>query len=126
MFEHRTEPLLPRTLFRLRLARYAAIAGAVVLGGLGLGILGYHYLGHLGWIDAIVNAAMILGGMGPVNNLETNTAKLFAAWYALFSGILFLVVMGVVFAPLIHRLLHAFHLELDDGGPYDCPHTTSR
>jgi len=119
MFEHRTEPLLPRTLFHLRLARYAAVAGAIVLGGLGLGILGYHYLCHLRWIDAIVNAAMILGGMGPVNNLETNTAKLFAACYALFSGILFLVVMGVVFAPIIHRLLHAFHLELDDGGPDD-------
>jgi len=114
MFEHLTEPLLPRPLFHLRLARYAALAGAIVLGGLGLGILGYHYLGHLGWIDAIVNAAMILGGMGPVNNLETNAAKLFAACYALFSGILFLVVMGVVFAPIIHRLLHAFHLELDD------------
>ena len=119
MFEHRTEPLLPRMLFYRRLARYFAMASAIVVTGLGLGILGYHYLGGLRWIDAIVNAAMILGGMGPVNNLDTNVAKLFAAGYALFSGILFLVIMGVLFAPIVHRLLHAFHLELDQDGADD-------
>ena len=113
MFEHHSDPLLPGTVFLRRLIRYGAIAAAIVVCSLGLGVAGYHYIEELPWVDALVNAAMILGGMGPVNALRTTGGKLFAAFYALFSGLVFLVVVAVVFAPLIHRLLHYFHLDLD-------------
>ena len=111
MFEHRHEPILSRSAFRLRLLRHALVAIGLVAASLGIGILGYHGFEGLGWIDAIVNAAMILGGMGPVDALRTSGGKLFAAAYALFAGIVFLVVVGVLFAPAIHRFLHRFHLE---------------
>lgn len=111
MFEHRSEPLLSKTAFRLRLVRHAAMAVGLVLGSLGIGVIGYHAFEGLGWIDATVNAAMILGGMGPVNELHTSGGKLFAAAYALFAGLVFLVLVGVLFAPAVHRFLHRFHLE---------------
>ena len=77
-------------------------------------MLGYHALENLSWIDSFLNASMILGGMGPVNELKTEAGKLFAGLYALFSGIVFLVIAGIIFAPLVHRLLHRFHFEADD------------
>ena len=113
MFEHRRDQLLPRSVFLRRWARYAGIALAIAVGSLLIGILGYHFLEGLGWVDSLVNAAMILGGMGPVNELHTTAGKIFAAFYALYSGIVFLVVAGVLFAPLIHRFLHHFHLEVE-------------
>jgi hypothetical protein len=113
MYEHRRQPLLSRAAFLRRVARHAGIALGIVVGSLVLGILGYHILESLAWIDALVNAAMILGGMGPVNELHTDAGKLFAAFYALYSGVVFLVVAGVLFAPLIHRFLHRFHLGMD-------------
>jgi hypothetical protein len=79
-----------------------------------VGILGYHVLEGLAWIDALLNAAMILGGMGPVDEVHTAAGKIFAAFYALYSGLIVLVVAGVLFAPLLHRFLHRFHLELSD------------
>jgi hypothetical protein len=78
-----------------------------------IGILGYRFFEGMPWIDAILNAAMILAGMGPVNELHTVAGKLFASFYALFSGIVFLVSVGVLIAPLFHRLLHEFHLEAE-------------
>ena len=75
------------------------------------GMVGYHYLAGLGWVDSFLNASMILGGMGPVNELHSNAAKLFAGCYALFSGLLFIVIMGVLFAPIFHRILHHFHID---------------
>lgn len=81
----------------------------------GIGTVGYHEAGHLAWLDAFLNASMILSGMGPVDRMETETAKLFSALYALFSGLVFVGIMGIVLAPWVHRLLHRFHLELDDG-----------
>jgi hypothetical protein len=81
---------------------------------LGLGILGYHGLEGLSRLDALLNAAMILGGMGPVNELTTDAGKWFASFYALFSGVIFLVVAGILIAPVAHRLLHHLHLESDD------------
>ena len=114
MFEHRNQPMIPRTEFLWRLARHAAVALGVVLGSLALGIFGYHGLEGLPWIDALVNAAMLLGGMGPVNELHTTAGKVFAAFYALYSGLVFLGVAGILFAPLVHRLLHRFHLEVED------------
>jgi hypothetical protein len=114
MFEHHRQPLLPRAVFLRRLVRHGGIALAVIGGSLLLGVLGYRFIGGLGWVDAIENAAMILGGMGPTSPLTTNAAKLFAAFYALFSGIVFLVGVGVLLAPVLHRFMHRFHLGDDD------------
>ncbi len=111
MYEHRTDPLLPFELFLKRLASHAGVAGGIVIGSLLIGILGYHFLEGLAWIDALVNASMILGGMGPVNTLQTNAGKLFASFYALYSGMVFIVAAGIVFAPVFHRILHRFHLD---------------
>ena len=112
-FEHYRQPVLPLRAFLRRVSRYAA--AALILVGISwvIGILGYRIFEGMAWIDAILNAAMILGGMGPVNPLQTDAGKLFAAFYALFSGIIFLVSVSVIVAPLFHRLLHQFHLEAD-------------
>ena len=91
----------------------AGVALAILAGALLVGVLGYRGLGRLPWIDAILNASMILSGMGPVAELESDGAKLFASVYALFSGVVFLAVTGLVLAPVLHRLLHRLHL--DDG-----------
>lgn len=114
MFEHRRQPLVPREVFLRRLLRHGGIALALIAGSLLLGVLGYRFIGGLGWVDATENAAMILGGMGPVSPLTTDVAKLFAAFYALFSGIVFLVGVGVLLAPILHRFMHRFHLGEDD------------
>jgi hypothetical protein len=113
VFEHRREPLLPRPIFYARLARSAALALGIVLASLALGMAGYHYLEKLSWLDAFVNAAMILSGMGPVAPIQTNAGKLFAGCYALFSGLAFITSIGVVLAPVFHRFIHKFHLESD-------------
>ena len=115
MFEHKKEPLLPRPKYLRRVAKHGLFAFGIVFVSLGIGIVGYHVLEGLGWIDATVNAAMILGGMGPVNELHTNAGKLFAAAYALFSGIVFLVAVAVLFAPTFHRFLHKFHFDEKSG-----------
>lgn len=110
MFEHRKEPVLPRRAFYARLLRSAAVAGAIILISLALGMAGYHFLEHLSWLDAFLNASMILSGMGPVAPLNTAPGKLFAGCYALFSGLAFLSAVGVVLAPIFHRFIHKFHL----------------
>lgn len=111
MFERRNEPLLPKSAFLRRQLRYAFIAIIIDVGSLVLGIVGYHAFEGLGWIDSLLNASMILGGMGPVNDLHTTAGKLFASFYAIYSGLIFLVVASVLLAPVIHRFLHHFHLE---------------
>ena len=111
MFEHRKQPLLPRPVFYARLARSSAFALVIILCSLGIGMAGYHYLETMSWLDAFVNAAMILSGMGPVNPLQTSGGKLFAGCYALFSGLAFITSLGIVFAPIFHRFIHKFHLE---------------
>ena len=113
-FERRHEPLLPPRKFAHRVARYACFAGLLVVGSLSLGVLGYHVWGGLAWLDALVNASMILTGMGPVDPIKSTAGKLFAAGYALFSGVAFLTIVAVLFAPVVHRFLHRFHLELAD------------
>ncbi len=113
LYEHRNQPLLPRKQFIRRYLVHVGLAAAVVGGSLLVGIIGYHILEGFSWIDSILNASMILGGMGPVNPLQTNAGKLFASAYALFSGMLFLVITGLLFAPLFHRFLHHFHLEAE-------------
>jgi len=119
-YEHRSERLIPKRRFLFRLLRSAGIAAGIIFVALGIGVLGYHFLEGYSWVDALLNAAMILGGMGQVNELHSTGAKLFASAYALFSGIIFLTVAAVLFAPVVHRLLHRFHLEDsredDEGG----------
>jgi hypothetical protein len=115
IYERRGERLLPRAAFLRRLGLHASIALALVAGSLTVGVLGYHFLERLDWIDALLNASMILGGMGPVNEIHTLAGKIFASIYALYSGLIVLVVAGVLFAPIFHRFLHHFHLELDEG-----------
>ncbi len=114
MFEHRREPLLPRAQFYRRLARSLAAALLFMSGSLALGIFGYHWIAHLPWIDALLNAAMILTGMGPVDEMKTDSAKVFASAYALFSGVAFLSAMAVLVAPVVHRFLHKFHAEAEE------------
>jgi len=111
VYEHRTNPLLPRRAFLARLARSIRLGLLLLAGALGAGMAGYHTFEHLPWIDAFANAAMILSGMGPLAPLQTSAGKLFAGVYALFSGLAFVTVVGVVFAPVLHRFLHKFHLE---------------
>jgi hypothetical protein len=111
MFEHHSEPLLPRRLFAFRLIRHVALAIAVILSALAVGIFGYHYLEGLAWLDSFLNAAMILGGMGPVNELHHPAAKLFAGLYALFSGLAFIAIVGIIILPIAHRFLHTLHLD---------------
>ena len=89
------------------------IAMALIAAALGLGVCGYHWLADLPWIDSLLNASMILAGMGPVDVLPTTTAKLFASAYAIFSGLMFISVMGVVLSPVFHRVIHKFHLDRD-------------
>ncbi len=111
MYEHRTQPLLPLRAFYGRLARSGAVAAALVLLSLAVGMLGYHLLEHLAWIDAFVNAAMLLGGMGPLDAPHTGAGKLFAGLYALYCGLIVIVSASILLAPIAHRALHRFHLE---------------
>ncbi|MCX5800792.1 MAG: hypothetical protein NTX17_05325 [Candidatus Eisenbacteria bacterium] len=110
--EHRHEPLLPQAAFVVRMVLHAAVAIGIVSAALVIGVFGYHFIAQLPWIDALVNASMILGGMGPVDALHTAGAKLFASFYALFAGIVFLLSVGILFAPIVHRFLHRFHIKL--------------
>lgn len=111
IFEHRSQPIVPLGVFMVRLLRSTAVASLVVAAALSAGMLGYHFIEGLPWVDAFLNASMILGGMGPVNELHSKTGKIFAGCYALFSGLVFIVVAGIFFAPILHRFLHRFHLE---------------
>jgi hypothetical protein len=114
MYEHYSQPLISKLEFLKRQIFHFAVAVMVIMGSLLFGMAGYHWVEGLSWIDALVNASMILGGMGPVNSIQTSAGKLFASFYALYSGILFLIVVGIMFAPAFHRFLHRFHLEEED------------
>ena len=117
MFEHHTKPLLPRREYYRRIVRNIGLGAVVVAVSLGIGMVGYHGFEKLPWIDAFLNAAMILSGMGPVATLQTDAGKLFAGGYALFSGIALISIVGIIFAPVVHRFLHKFHLEDTDDSP---------
>ena len=110
MYEERHERLLPAREFVRRLLRHAGLASVVILGSLLLGVCGYVWFEGLGWVDGFLNAAMILGGMGPVATIQTTGGKIFAGLYALYSGLVFLVAAGILLAPLFHRVMHRFHL----------------
>lgn len=108
-YERRGERLLTRKAFVRRLLRHLAVAGLVILGSLAVGMAGYAYFERLSWLDAFLNAAMLLGGMGPVESPATPMGKFFAGMYALYSGLVFLLLAGIVLAPVLHRVLHRFH-----------------
>lgn len=109
MYEHRGQrPLSPRA-FRWRLAKHVAVAALVVAASLAGGMGGYAYFEALSWPDAFLHVAMLLSGMGPIASPATSAGKVFAGAYALYAGLVFLVVTGIVFAPLVHRMLHRFH-----------------
>ena len=111
LFENKMSPLMPFRKFVKRLMSYFLFAILLIAISLWLGTWGYHYFGHLAWIDSFYNASLILAGMGPVDVLKTDAAKLFASFYALFSGIAFLSTAAIIFTPIAHRLLHVFHLK---------------
>jgi hypothetical protein len=111
MYETRSEKVISAFRFAWRMAVHVSVSIAVVVGALILGIAGYRWFAGFTWIDATLNASMILAGMGPVGELHSNAAKLFASAYALFSGFVFLFVAGITLAPLFHRIIHTFHLD---------------
>ena len=111
MLERKHDRLLPTRQFAWRVAGFAGAASLLIVFALGLGVAGYHWIAGFGTIDALLNASMILSGMGPVGELHGGAAKLFASAYALFSGLVFIAVAGVLFTPIIHRILHLFHVD---------------
>src|SRR5262249_25090436 len=106
--------LAPFSVFVNRVLSALILALIMILIGLTIGISGYHWIAELGWIDSLLEASMILGGMGSVNTLRTDSAKIFASFYALFSGVMFIGVMGVVLSPIVHHFLHRFHIDDED------------
>ncbi len=113
-FERKHEPLATPSEFNRRVMRVTAVTFAVLVAWLAVGVWGYRELGRMSLIDAIYNASMIMGGMGPVDTLPSDAAKLFASLYAIMSGVLLLAAVGVMLSPLMHRILHRFHVE-DEG-----------
>lgn len=110
MYECAHHELASRAVFARRLLHHAAASLGLIGGSLALGVVGYHVLEKLPWIDALLNASMLMGGMGPVDPLHTTGGKLFASVYALYCGLILLVAAGVLFAPVLHRLMHRFHM----------------
>lgn len=111
MYESVNHRLVSRAVFVRRMLGHAAAASGLIGGSLAIGILGYHLLENLPWVDALLNASMLMGGMGPVDPLHTTAGKLFASAYALYCGLVLLVAAGLLFAPILHRLMHHFHVE---------------
>lgn len=111
MYEPKHHPLATRRLFVKRMLLHSGAAILVLLTSLGIGMGGYRFFEHLSWIDGFLNCAMLLGGMGPVNSPVSFGGKLFAGLYALYAGLMFLITVGLVFTPIVHRVMHRFHLE---------------
>jgi hypothetical protein len=114
MYEKKAHSLAPKNIYYKRLLNSFMIAVGFLSFSLVLGLLGYHYIGELPWIDSLVNASMILGGMGPVDVIKNNSGKVFTSIYAIYSGVSFLTAFSILIAPAFHRLLHKFHLGDDD------------
>ena len=114
VYERRADELATRAVYFKRLIGSLAVALAVILVALLVGIGGYHYIAGFNWIESLLEASMILGGMGPVNQLPNDNAKIFASIYALFSGLVVLALMGIMLAPVVHRVLHQFHVDEKD------------
>ena len=114
MYEHHKQPLATQKVFARRLALNGMIGLLLLAVSLGIGMIGYHVLENLSWIDSLLNASMILGGMGPVNPITTVAGKIFASFYAIYSGVILLASVGILIAPIFHRFLHHFHLAEED------------
>jgi len=114
-YETRHDPLLTRWQFAGRLAANLGVSALLIVVSLFGGMAGYRHFEGMAWIDAFANASMILSGMGPLTPLETTGGKLFAGLYALYSGLAVIVTMGLILAPVLHRMMHRFHLESDRG-----------
>ena len=112
---HHHKPLITRQQFARRQARYALFSLLILAFSIGIGMAGYHYFGHLPWVDSFLNASMILTGMGPVDDMESDAGKLFSSFYALFSGVAFLTFVAVLFSPAYRRFMHKFHLDIEVG-----------
>jgi hypothetical protein len=111
------QPLVSDRVFLRRMLHSFATAGTIIGVSLAVGILGYHFAGRLGWLDSLVNASMILGGMGPVDPITRTGGKVFASIYALYSGVALLTTVGLLLAPALHRVLHRFHMDEQDEDP---------
>jgi hypothetical protein len=111
MYEHRKQPLAPTGKFYKRVLANLVVALLILAVSLFIGVLGYHYIAHIPWIDAFHNSAMILSGMGPVVTIENESGKIFSSIYAIFSGVIFITNIGFILAPAVHRLFHRLHLE---------------
>ena len=111
MFERKHETVASPVVFAKRMVGAVGLSLGLILPALFIGIAGYHWIDKLDWVDSLLEASMILGGMGPVNPLRNDVAKIFASGYALFSGLVLIGVMGIILTPITHRLLHKFHLE---------------
>jgi hypothetical protein len=116
VYERRTEPPLTRAQFARRIARHIGAAALLVAGSIVAGTAGYHSLGDLPWIDAFLNSCMLLGGMGPAGELHTDRGKIFASFFALYAGLVFLVCGAVLLTPILHRVMHKFHWDADQQG----------
>lgn len=114
MFEKRKHPLASKRKFLKRLAKSALFATILMFASLFIGVLGYHFICGLSWIDSLVNASMILGGMGEVDMISSNSGKVFISLYALYSGITFLSSSAILMAPVFHRLMHTFHIDVEE------------
>ena len=114
MLERKHQKLVPVHVFLKRSILFFGFAVLLIVVALSIGVAGYHWIAGLAWVDALLNASMILGGMGPVDHLENVPAKVFASFYALFSGLAFIAIMGIILTPFAHRLLHGFHMQDKD------------
>ncbi len=114
MFERRADGLAPQSIFIKRIIASLAVALAVIVVALSIGVVCYHFIAGFNWVDSLLEASMILGGMGPVNELPNDSAKIFASVYALFSGLILIALMGIVLSPVMHRVMHKFHVDEED------------
>ena len=117
MYEHRSRAVLPPHRFAWRFLRHLGYVIELVVGSLAAGMVGYRYLAPMSWVDAFLNAAMLMGGMGPASPLSNDTAKIFAGFYALYAGLVLLVSITILVAPVVHRVLHRLHAEEGGKGP---------
>jgi hypothetical protein len=114
MYERKHQEIAPVSVFMRRMVVHILVAVLLSIFVLFVGIMGYHWIAGLGWVDSLLEASMILGGMGPVNAIATTGAKIFASGYALFSGLVFIALIGIILAPAVHRMLHKFHADERD------------
>lgn len=113
-YERRTDQLAPRSVFIKRIIASLVVAFGIISVSLVIGISGYHYIAGFNWIDSLLEASMILGGMGPIKELPNDAAKIFASLYALFSGLVLIALMGIILSPVVHRVMHKFHVDEKD------------